>query len=427
VWSKLNNMYKECSGSTLPLAAVLLAIIAGFAALAIDVGAMYTKQAQLQTTADAAVLAAVIDLPDETAARAAALEYSEKNMPASQDGTVLMGGDVEFGQWDAQSKVFTAGVSPANDVRVTTRKAQSNGNAQQWYVAKIFGFGASDISAVAVAGRSSVPCLLTLDPSAGGAISLDLNAQINASSCVVHSNSSSSSAANAQSNSLINSQKTCLVGGYSGGGSNYSPAPETGCPAIADPLENISPPIAGACDYNNVELDNANTTLNPGVYCGGIEIDGNSNVTFNPGIYIIRDGQFEVNSNSSVSGDGVGFYLTGSASTLYFDSNSSLDFIAPSTGEMAGIIFFEDRNAPLLRSHRFDSNSIARLEGAIYLSRGRLVIDSNGTIGGSSAFTTIVARRVSLDSNVNLVMNTDYASSSVPNFGAGTSSVNLLQ
>ena len=59
------------------------------------------------------------------------------------------------------------------------------------------------------------------------------------------------------------------------------------------------------------------------------------------------------------------------------------------------------------------------------MSRGYLYIDSNSTIGANANFMTIVARRIKIDSNANLVVNSDYSSSAVPNHGAGTGSVDL--
>ncbi len=48
-------------------------------------------------------------------------------------------------------------------------------------------------------------------------------------------------------------------------------------------------------------------------------------------------------------------YLTGKDSVLYFDYTSSLDLSAPVSGPLAGILFFEDRNAPPGRLHQIGS------------------------------------------------------------------------
>ncbi|MCH8240377.1 MAG: pilus assembly protein, partial [Proteobacteria bacterium] len=59
---------------------------------------------------------------------------------------------------------------------------------------------------------------------------------------------------------------------------------------------------------------------------------------------------------------------------------------------------------------------------------GLLWIDSNSQIGVNSAFTTIVANRIRLDSNAQLVINTDYAASDVPALlGMGSGVVRLIE
>jgi hypothetical protein len=77
-------------------------------------------------------------------------------------------------------------------------------------------------------------------------------------------------------------------------------------------------------------------------------------------------------------------------------------------------LVFDDRNAPLLRTHVLNSNTAGRLEGAIYLSCGRLSMDSNTTIASNSAYTDVVVRQLHLNSNSDLVLNSDYDSSNVP-------------
>ena len=51
-----------------------------------------------------------------------------------------------------------------------------------------------------------------------------------------------------------------------------------------------TPPVAGACDYQDVKVVKTTAVLKPEVYCGGILIDNKAMVTFEPGQYIIKDG-----------------------------------------------------------------------------------------------------------------------------------------
>ena len=87
-----------------------------------DLGFLYSLRGKLQNTADAAVLAAVGDLPDEDAARATAVDLATKNIPAAGHGTVLANADVVVRNWDAGTRTFTPAGSPMNSVRVVTRR-----------------------------------------------------------------------------------------------------------------------------------------------------------------------------------------------------------------------------------------------------------------------------------------------------------------
>jgi hypothetical protein len=66
-------------GYVMPLVALLLIPLMVFAAFVVDVGGWYARGGQLQRAADAAALAGVVWLPDETKARATALEIAARN------------------------------------------------------------------------------------------------------------------------------------------------------------------------------------------------------------------------------------------------------------------------------------------------------------------------------------------------------------
>jgi len=143
---------RDDRGSVLPMVALSLTVILGFAALAIDVGQERTLHAQLEATADSAALAAASQLPNEKKARDAALEYAEKNMPAEQNGTVLTDADIVFGTWYEGRREFVAGGPFTNAVQVTVRRDQQNGNPAPTFFLQIFGKDHADISAESLAG-----------------------------------------------------------------------------------------------------------------------------------------------------------------------------------------------------------------------------------------------------------------------------------
>ena len=143
---------RDDRGSVLPMVALSLTVILGFAALAIDVGQERTLHAQLEATADSAALAAASQLPNEKKARDAALEYAEKNMPAEQNGAVLTDADIVFGTWYEGRREFVAGGPFTNAVQVTVRRDQQNGNPAPTFFLQIFGKDHADISAESLAG-----------------------------------------------------------------------------------------------------------------------------------------------------------------------------------------------------------------------------------------------------------------------------------
>ena len=142
-----------------------------------------------------------------------------------------------------------------------------------------------------------------------------------------------------------------------------------------------------------------------------------------------------------MSGVNVGFYFTGNKGGLLFDKDSTISLTAPKDGDMASLLFFEERQvlnpaappepdgvlgvvanilpppppgAPPLRQYRIISDNARTLLGTIYLPAGRLIIDSSKPVADQSAYTVIVARLVNLYEGPNLVLNAAYANSDVP-------------
>ena len=67
-----------------------------------------------------------------------------------------------------------------------------------------------------------------------------------------------------------------------------------------------------------------------------------------PGLYIMKNGPFTITGQANVTGDGVTIFLTGPGAVADTGGNGSIDLSAPITGDLAGILFFEDRdNTPL--------------------------------------------------------------------------------
>ncbi|SFI78939.1 Putative Tad-like Flp pilus-assembly [Albimonas pacifica] len=102
----------------------MMMIVSGFT---LDVANAYRIRALLQATADASALAAVRALPDEDAARDAALALARINMPPDEHGEVIRGPMVEIGSWRGETGRFVVGHPAADAVRVTAARGGDGG------------------------------------------------------------------------------------------------------------------------------------------------------------------------------------------------------------------------------------------------------------------------------------------------------------
>ncbi|MFT5181251.1 MAG: Flp pilus assembly protein TadG [Alphaproteobacteria bacterium] len=132
-------------GSISVLVAFSAVSIVGLSAIGIDLSYAIVLQSRLQSAADSAALAAVVRLPDQSAAIAGAQEYTAKNLAVSQNGAVLAANDVIFGNWSNDTKLFVPNppLDPVNAVEVRLRRADSNGNPVSTFLRR---FSASPVS-----------------------------------------------------------------------------------------------------------------------------------------------------------------------------------------------------------------------------------------------------------------------------------------
>src|SRR5262245_37031449 len=144
-------------GSILIIVAVMALLLFALTAWAVDGSRVYAMASTVQATADAASLAAAKMLPDQAAAKAAAISYAAKNMDPAVHGTVIDPGDVVFGNWNFLTREFTpTTVSTAiNAVKVTANRNASNNNALPLVFAKAIGVSSAEIARSAVAAFTS--------------------------------------------------------------------------------------------------------------------------------------------------------------------------------------------------------------------------------------------------------------------------------
>jgi len=395
----------EERGSIAILFALTATVVVGIVGLAVDFGRLVTARAHLQSSADAAVLAASV-AGDHTATQ------------RQQIAAAIFAANNSGNRW-------TSGATPTVSVSGTNVSIDATALVAPFFMQVLVPGANSGKVEIAASSKAVVAqdasaggpaCLLALEQSDygikinGGGTGSHINAN-----CGVYVNSGSSSAIFGNDKGSITSTFTCVYGDYDTDPS-YSPTPRKGsggCPRMSDPFASMLAPIVGSCTFNNTKVNgNRTETLNPGVHCGGIDIGSNATVTFNPGVYIIKNGQFKIGSSAQVSGNGVFFYLINGNARIDWGSSSHINFKAPSTGAYKGMLVWAAE--PLSNAHRIGSHASSIMQGAVYSPNAEIDIQCNGDVYASSDWTVWVVKKLQLSSHARLHLNANYTPSATP-------------
>lgn len=421
---KIGRIFKNVGANVAAPGAVMLVALLALVGGGLDLMSVSNQKASLQDLADGAALAAVHEL-------AVTAEDAERLIEVARYYA-------ETSEW-ALTK-FDAQVDlQAREVTVTLA-AKPVTNFPEMLS------GMEDLSATATArlsGRGGNICMIGLSPEAMSTLRLRSRSRITADSCAIYSNSTSESSMWIDSTAEVSADLICVAGGYKGGavsGNNLDEELRSSmtedCMPVSDPLAMRLKPTVGACDFTNTVIKTSKV-LGPGVYCGGIVVDGGK-ATLKPGEYILTGGPLHVSSNGTLKGENVGFYLSGPEAKLEFDYDSNIAVSAPKTGILTGLLLFSspyestpvettsrrkrkrarrsDRLVSGVRQadHYIRSDNARRLVGTIYLPNGKLLIDGRKPIADRSEYTVIIADTFELQDGPNLVLRTDYHLSDIP-------------
>ena len=281
-------------------------------------------------------------------------------------------------------------------------------------------------------------CLIITSPSAANTLTLSGSSSIQASGCGVVVNSTSSGAINISGNTTVRSKTLCGPGGHLVSGSSTLNAAETSCSAVPDPLASWPAPSAASptnpCNYTNFQTYGNNfyrytrpdgtsftnttgassITLSPGIYCGGISFGAYTNAVFQSGIYVLRNGGLNTAGNTTATGSGVSFYLTGVGTAVqlqndYVDlsAQTTLTITAPTTGPMAGIAIYQDHtSATGTLTNTLSGNSTVNFTGVLYFGNQNVVV-SGSSENQSAGFTAMVAYTVKYSGYSTLYLNSN--------------------
>ena len=402
--------YRE-RGQIVVFAAALAPVILGLTGLAVDFGFAAHQRGKAANAADAAALAgADVLLNGGTVdqAETASLTYAENNGYQKSEITV-------------QIPPLTgphAGMDGFVAVRIS--------HQQPTIFMRALLVDSVHISARAVAGYLTSPknyALVVLDKTACSAYTQSSNSTLTINDGGMLVNSSRNPSATQSGGSTVTGE---YLDYYDQGGwqlnnnATTSPPPEPVLQQIADPLAGLPRPVpcTSTTTYTppgcNVlqSTDSAGTqaspkqthisvnsnspsTLHPGVYWGGLKIDGNGGgtVTFLPGTYIFagggsNSGGFTYTGTADLSGSGVTFYNTDDpqatsssnqpCGAYSLSGGGTLSFTAPTSGTWQNMLFWQSDSCNQTFTYSGGPNTTA---GVIYLPTAQLSVSGGGNLG----------------------------------------------
>jgi len=390
----LRRLARRASGQTFVLVSIALVVLIGMAALAVDVGDLWTTRRLMQSAADAGAVAGADEIAiggSSTAITAAAKDAASHNGFA--DGGTRPGASSTITV--AVHNPPTSGAYAANSNAVQVDVSQT----QPTYFMKVLGWKSVPVSTTAVAVTlGSGSCVYSLNRSASGATTVAGTASVS-SACGLYDNSSSGSALTVSGGGTITAPLVGVVGGTNINGGGSTP-PTTGIAQFGDPLAYIAAPSFSPSSCTSFHTQNISGAISPQTFCGGIHINGGNTVTFSSGLYIIDGGGITIDGGATVSGSGVTFYLTGangngSNATNYsgvtINSTATVNLSSPCDGAASGIpgmLFFQDRSITNGNGSTINGAAGSTFNGGIYFPTTPLSYAGSSAVNG---FTLLVA------------------------------------
>jgi hypothetical protein len=422
------------SGQMLLLATLSLFFIFGVVGLAVDMGyAFYVKQ-QVQAAADAAATAAAnyaLKAGHYTCGSNGVVCNASYSCP-SPVGTVSTA--LQAGCAYASSNGFLN--TGQQTVSMIANNTSINGTSPQYWVQStvtqtinnLFGIPGGFSSQVIRA--QSTAELATTQPAGGASCIYALGStgvtftdsgsgNITTSSCGIQVNGGFSYSASGNIHTtIINADGNISASGsgnitatskilYNGtyhntGSGNVSPAPQSGAGPVTDPLASLPAPSVGSCDHINYSYSSSsNTTVSPGVYCGGMSLTMSGNVTFQSGTYIMQGGGFTYSGSGNISGSAITIYNTGNVSysiqPVRVTGSGNMNFSAPTSGTYQGILFYGDRTQTYGTANSFTASGNIS-SGTFYFPGTNI----NYSGSGNALYQALIANAITFTGSGNL-------------------------
>lgn len=423
----LKSFVASNSGSLAVVFAISMPFLVSMAGLGVDVGDWYLQKSHLQTAADAAAMAAALDIANQQsqthATGAAQARADENSFDSTVPGNTL---DVTYGTQNGNRTVQVS-----LHARVRTWFVQILDNKPVY----------ADATAAAQVNGSSGPfCFLALNQRAPDAITATGGATVNAQGCGAADNSANDKAFYLNGSTTMHVGPVKIVGDFKVAGDpakfDYASI-RTAASLTADPYAALKVAPFNACTASMQKggplriASNHSVTLWPGVYCGGIDMSGSNNVTLSPGTYVMDGGDFTATGSGSLMGQDVTIVLTNSGGNGYgnygalrVSGNRNVLLSAPNSGPYAGLVLYQDRKAPTGTgmANTLTGTGGMTVNGALYTPGNTLSFGGNGAVSSfnGTPCTRIIADAISFQGNPQLGNNCSGAPS------IGTPGVSLV-
>lgn len=387
----LRRWTRDRRGGTAIVFAVAAPTLAVLACGAVDLFSLSTDHSQMQDAADAAALDAAkqLGIGTQNGISARANSFVQSQIPQVMQRVPYQ-----------VTTTFSA-----DNSQVTVKL---DGHRESFF-GNLLPPGGWDIHVSATAATLGLtPLCVLASNTSGQAIQMANQAQATATTCLVQSNGDI-----AVTNSAELTAGIVQASGQASG--SIIPQAQTGAPAITDPFATmaINPPPLNVCTPLPSLLGNL-YLMAPSLlpYCGNITVRQGETMQLRPGTYFFHSGQLQLQQNAVLKGSNVTLIFDKSAQ-FQFDDTSNIDLTGQTSGAYAGFVIMTTRDN--IGTFEISSDSARRLEGTVYIPNATLKITgSNTRVADQSAWTVVVAKSIQMTGSPNLVINANYASSSVP-------------
>ncbi len=391
------------NGSTAMVYAIILPVLIGMGALAIDAGHAQQRNARIQSSADMAAMAVALEYQmtsDRDKAKLAG------RGDAIENGYVVAGGSIEI-----ETPILT-GPFAGNEgalVRITQK--------QDRYLSSIFPSQKDlvhTVEATVVSAAGQPVCALALHPTNTAAIEITGSADIEMEGCAMHTNSTAAEAFSLGGAGVVTADCISASGTVTESTAHSLACgdPESNAPKVTDPYADVDVPanVLGMACKDPVYTGQGAMEMSPGRYCPskGYGVNGRLDL-LSKGVYIFDGinggGSMFVKAKGSIYGPPEGVTLIFMNGARLENTNGGvMELYAQPDGPYAGILMYADRHTSDPNTVvRINGNQGARFEGALYFPTQKL--DFRGGADLNSDCTQIIASQIEFSGNSALTNN----------------------